>query len=106
MKVVKSLDELRRLALATGAEVLTPAGRFNSQRTQVAPLPAPRAVPVPAAPVIAPAAALATPSAAPASVAAVALLPAAPLPAPRQWAFAITYDADGAITHVVARCEP
>lgn len=90
MKTVKSLADLHRMALSTGAEVVTPEGRFNSSRAQVATLRQSKPVePVHSPPTLA--------TAVPASIA-----PVSPpiVPQPVEWSFQIDYDADGAITNV------
>lgn len=95
MKTVKSLADLHRMALSTGAEVVTPDGRFNSARAQVriAPQPDPPKPKVshvqemqPTPPI------LASPAPAQASQ-------------PVEWSFQIDYDADGAITNVTVKAK-
>ena len=120
MKTVASLDDVKRLALAAGAEVVTPLGRFNSERATVAGTPASV---TPLRPPATPASTLASPPASRQEIdalmagharamqaqltdkqAQIDRLQAACDALRRQaWHLSIAYDADGAITEVTQR---
>lgn len=126
MKTVSNLAELRRMALASGAEVVGNGVHFNAARQQVKAVPKPPAAP-PAPAAIAPAP---PPASAPGLTreqveqllahhnrtvteqltAVLRELRAAPTvpprAEPRQWDFEITYDADHAITNITAKAKP
>lgn len=127
MKTVRDLSELRRMALATGAEVVGNGLHFNAARQQVkaAPPKPPRLEAVPPAPLPpapAPPADLLTREQVEQMLAShnravteqlTAVLrelraaPTVPPRAePRQWDFEITYDADHAITNITAKAKP
>lgn len=101
MKTVKSLADLHRMALATGAEVVTPDGRFNSARAQVkpAPKPAPPKMKVTHLQEVPPPTVSPTPP-----------ILASPVPIqaqqPAELSFEIDYNSDGAIINVTVKVKP
>lgn len=128
MRTIKSTADLRRLALATGAEVVIDGQTFNASRAQLALQPPPSKPP---AAVVEPAVAAPAP-AAPAIetltraqvdqmlaahnlriteqfasiIAALKQAPATPGAAVREWDFTVTYDSHHAITNVNAKARP
>lgn len=114
MKTVQNVAELQRLALATGAEIVSPGARFNSERRQVDAAPPPRAAAAPAQQ------ATFTRAEVEALLAAhsakmhehIARLLAArnkaetPSPHPTDWDFDISYRPDGSIANVRVKALP